>query len=78
VTSALTPPRTSTEYLLSELRCSRGWQRRALAELTETPVDQVARFDADDLDALAPDHRRAVEEILSTSSTTRPWWTLSH
>jgi hypothetical protein len=44
-TSVMTPAMTSTEYLLAELRAARGWQRLALAEVTETPVDQVARWD---------------------------------
>jgi len=67
----------STRYLLSELRAARRWQRDAIAELTETDLNDVARWTADDLDALQPDHRRAVETILSTASTL-PWWTRSH
>jgi hypothetical protein len=66
----------STRTLLGALNCSRSWQRAAIAESTETAISDVARWTADDLDALAPDHRRTVEETLSTSST-RPWWTRS-
>jgi hypothetical protein len=76
-TSILTPPSTKTEHLLAALRAARGWQHRALAEATETAIADVARWTADDLDALAPDHRRAVEALLSVDSTL-PWWTRSH
>jgi ribosome-binding protein aMBF1 (putative translation factor) len=76
-TSIMTPPSTATEHLLAELRAARGWQHRALAEATETAVNDIARWSADDLDALNPDHRRQVEAVLSVDSTL-PWWTRAH
>lgn len=75
--SMMTPPAVSTRYLLSELRCSRSWQRAEIAEATETPVDQVARWDEHDLDALSPVERRQVEALLSVDSS-QPWWSRSH
>jgi hypothetical protein len=77
VTSIMTPPMTKTDRLLAQLRSSRGYQRRAIGEIAETAVDDVARWDADDLDALAPDHRRAIEALLSVSSS-QPWWMREH
>jgi hypothetical protein len=76
-TSIMTPPSTKTEHLLAELRAARGWQRHAIAEITETPVNAIVRWTARDLDALNPDHRCQVETILSTSST-QPWWHRAH
>lgn len=75
--SALTPPRVATAYMLAELRAARGWQRHAIAETTETAINDVARWTARDLDALDPDQRRQVEALLSVSCT-RPWWARSH
>jgi hypothetical protein len=76
-TSILTVPTVSTAYLVHELRAARGWQHRAIAEIAETAVDDVARWDADHLDHLAPHQRRQVETILSTAST-QPWWHREH
>jgi hypothetical protein len=75
--TVLTPASTKTEHLLAALRAARGWQHRAIGEITETPVDQVARWDANDFDHLNPDHRRQVEAILSVASTL-PWWSRAH
>jgi hypothetical protein len=76
-TPMMTPASVDTDLLAHELRASRGWQRRRIAELTETDTDDIARWDADDLDRLEPHHRRAVEDVLSVSST-QPWWTREH
>lgn len=75
--SSLIPPAVSTAYLVSELRAARGWQRDAIAEATETAVEQIARWTAVDLDNLEPHDRRQVEAILSVDSTL-PWWTRVH
>jgi hypothetical protein len=73
----LTPP-TATKHLVAALRASRPWQREAIAEAVGTPIiNEVASWQAGDFDQLEPAQRRAVEEILSTSST-RPWWSRSH
>jgi hypothetical protein len=60
-----------------DLIAARGWQHRAIGEITETPVDQIQTWDADDLDHLNLDHRRQVEAILSVDSTL-PWWSRAH
>jgi hypothetical protein len=75
--SALTPPAVSTPYLLSELICSRSWQRHAIAEATETDLNDIARWTETDLNALQLDQRRAVETLLSVS-TTVPYWERGH
>lgn len=76
-TSIMTPAAAATDRLLAALRSSRGWQHRAIAEIAETAVNDVARWDADHLDHLAPHQRRQVETILSTAST-QPWWHREH